>query len=48
MQTSSGRRTAVIALGGNALAPGAERSNIHDQFRHTRQSLGAIFVIALD
>jgi carbamate kinase len=38
---------AVIALGGNALAP-AERSNIYDQFRHTRESLGPIVDLALD
>lgn len=38
---------AVIALGGNALAPG-ERSNIYDQFRHTRESLGPIVDFALD
>jgi carbamate kinase len=34
--------TAVIALGGNALAPSGERSNVYDQFRHTRASLGPI------
>jgi carbamate kinase len=39
---------AVIALGGNALAPSGERSNIHDQFRHTRESLGPIVDLALD
>ena len=39
---------AVIALGGNALAPAGERSTIHDQFRHTRESLGAIVDLALD
>src|SRR5262245_56411769 len=39
---------AVIALGGNALAPAGERSNIYDQFRHTRQSLGPIVDLALD
>lgn len=38
---------AVIALGGNALAP-TERSNIHDQFGHTRASLGPIVDLALD
>jgi carbamate kinase len=38
---------AVIAVGGNALAP-AERSNIHDQFRHTRESLGPIVDFVLD
>lgn len=41
------RRTAVIALGGNALAPAGERSTIHDQFRHTRESLGPIVELAL-
>ena len=39
---------AVIALGGNALAPAGERSNIHDQFRYTRASLGPIVDLALD
>ena len=33
---------AVVALGGNALAPAGERSNVYDQFRHTRASLGPI------
>ncbi len=41
------RRTAVIALGGNALAPAGERVTIHDQFRHTRESLGPIVDLAL-
>jgi len=40
--------TAVIALGGNALSPAGERSSIHDQFRHTRESLGPIVDLALD
>src|SRR5437867_4495104 len=39
---------AVIALGGNALAPGGERSNVYDQFRHTRESLGPIVDLAMD
>jgi carbamate kinase len=39
---------AVIALGGNALAPAGERSNIYDQFRHTRESLGPIMDLAAD
>ena len=39
---------AVIALGGNALAPAGQRSNIHDQFRYTRESLGPIVDLALD
>jgi carbamate kinase len=42
------RRTAVIALGGNALSPPGERSSIHDQFRHTRESLGLLVELALD
>ena len=41
-------QTAVIAIGGNALAPAGERSTIHDQFRHTRESLGPIVDLALD
>jgi carbamate kinase len=39
---------AVIALGGNALAPGGERANIHDQFRHTRESLAPIVDLVMD
>lgn len=42
MFSSSASRTAVIALGGNALSPPGERSTIADQFRHTRESLGPI------
>lgn len=42
------RRTAVIALGGNALSPAGERSTIFDQFRHTRESLGPIVALARD
>ncbi|MEP6494543.1 MAG: carbamate kinase [bacterium] len=41
------RRTAVIALGGNALAPSGEASTVYDQFRHTRESLGPIVELAL-
>lgn len=41
-------KTAVIALGGNALAPSGERSTIHDQFRHTRESLDPIVQLALE
>ena len=41
-------RTAVIAIGGNALSPPGERSTIADQFRHTRESLGPIVDLALD
>lgn len=40
--------TAVIALGGNALSPAGERSTIHDQFRHTRESLGPVVDLARD
>jgi carbamate kinase len=40
-------RTAVIALGGNALAPAGEASTIYDQFRHTRESLAPIVDLAL-
>lgn len=41
-------KTAVIALGGNALAPAGERSTIYDQFRHARESLGPIVDLARD
>jgi len=41
-------RTAVIALGGNALAPAGEKSTIHDQFRHARESLGPIVDLVAD
>jgi carbamate kinase len=41
-------RTAVIAVGGNALAPSGERSTIADQFRHSRESLGPIVDLVLD
>jgi carbamate kinase len=44
--TQQSRRTAVIALGGNALSPAGERSTIFDQFRHTRESLHAIVALA--
>jgi len=46
--TPSVAPTAVIALGGNALAPAGERSTIYDQFRHTRESLGPIVELARD
>jgi carbamate kinase len=39
-------RTAVVALGGNALSPPGERSTIADQFMHTRESLGPIVDLA--
>ncbi len=41
-------RTAVVALGGNALSPPGERSTIGDQFRHTRESLGPVVGLAME
>jgi carbamate kinase len=46
--TDDARSTAVIALGGNALAPSGARSTIQDQFRHTREALAPIVDLALD
>jgi len=46
--TASTQRTAVIALGGNALAPAGEKSTVYDQFRHTRESLGPIVDLIAD
>jgi Carbamate kinase len=46
--TRSPTRTAVVALGGNALSPPGERSTIADQFRHTRESLGPIVDLAAE
>ncbi len=43
---TNARRTIVIALGGNALSPPGERADIHTQFRHTRDSLGAVIEFA--
>jgi len=40
-------RTALIALGGNALSPPGERSTIQDQFRHTRESLTSVVELVL-
>ena len=42
-----GPATAVIALGGNALAPSGEECTIYDQFRHARGSLAPIVDLAL-
>ena len=42
----SKRRTIVVALGGNALAPAAENVTVYDQFRHTRESLGSVIELA--
>lgn len=44
---ATGPRTAVVALGGNALAPSGARSSIADQFRHTRQSLAVVVDLVL-
>jgi carbamate kinase len=41
-------RTIVVALGGNALAPSGEEGNIAQQFKHTRESLGAVVELARD
>lgn len=40
------RKTVIIALGGNALAPAAENVTVYDQFRHTRESLGSVIELA--
>src|SRR5690606_4711397 len=41
-------RTIVIALGGNALQPPGESGDIHEQFAHTRESLGAVVALAAE
>jgi len=38
--------TIVVALGGNALAPVGETVTVHDQFRHTRESLEVVVTLA--
>ncbi len=38
--------TIVVALGGNALSPAGKRATIHDQFHHTRESLGVVVSLA--
>lgn len=43
-----GTPTAIIALGGNALAPAGEHADIHAQFQHTRESLGPIVELVHD
>lgn len=48
MPSPSTNPIAVIALGGNALAPAGERATVYDQFRHTRESLAPIVDLALD
>ncbi|MBW8839421.1 MAG: carbamate kinase [Gemmatimonadetes bacterium] len=44
--SASRRPVAVIALGGNALAPSGESPTVYDQFRHARQSLAPIVELA--
>lgn len=39
-------KTVVLALGGNALAQPGEEGTITEQFRHTRESLGAVVELA--
>ena len=46
--SSASPRIAVVAIGGNALAPSNEESSIADQFRHTRESLQPVVDLALD
>ncbi len=41
-----GTPTVVVALGGNALAQPGEEGTITQQFRHTRESLGAVVELA--
>jgi len=48
IMTEIPKKTAVVALGGNALSPPGERSTIADQFRHTRESLGPIVDLAAE
>lgn len=40
-----GTRTIVVALGGNALQPPGGHGGIHEQFAHTRESLGVIVAL---
>ncbi|MGE0353577.1 MAG: carbamate kinase [Gemmatimonadales bacterium] len=42
------KKTAVVALGGNALARAGEPATIANQFRHTRDSLAPIVELARD
>ncbi|MGD8495649.1 MAG: carbamate kinase [Gemmatimonadales bacterium] len=39
-------RTIVVAIGGNALSPSGETASVHNQFRHTRDSLEVIVPLA--
>jgi carbamate kinase len=47
MRAAALGRTAVIALGGNALAPSGESVDVYEQFRHARESLGPVVDLAL-
>ena len=40
--------TAVLALGGNALARAGEPATITNQFRHARESMAAVIPLARD
>lgn len=44
---SPGRRTVVVAIGGNALSPSGEVASVGNQFRHTRESLVPIVDLAV-
>jgi carbamate kinase len=48
MTRASASPAAVVALGGNALAPAGEKAAITDQFRHTRESLGPVVDLVSD
>jgi len=39
--------TVVVAIGGNALSQSGESASVHNQFRHTRESLRAIVPLAV-
>ncbi len=41
-------RTIVVAIGGNALSPSGESASVHNQFRHTRDSLQTIVPLAVE
>jgi carbamate kinase len=43
-----GEKAVVVAIGGNALSPSGESASVHNQFRHTRESLRSIVEFALD
>lgn len=48
MNPTPGPRTAVLALGGNALARAGEPATITNQFRHARESIAPIVELARD